>query len=272
MLPLVKEVVYLERVSTNAPGAIREGRHAEHVISCHIRARGTYILGRERLEVAGPYMLLLGGGELDGNGLVGQIEQYWCVFEWAGVRGGPGACVTLLGDDPPLSRSHLRQLQPRELSGVVKRFQELQRLWRTPGLPARLQSGAIVLELLALWAQPAAHERGERKLAVAYRNAIDQFAFRADVSLAMIAARIGFSSDYLASVFRAELGVTPVEYRTRVRLRLARELLTSTLLPIAEIARQSGFPDPKYFSRAFRAEFGSSPRHYASQTLLRRTE
>jgi YesN/AraC family two-component response regulator len=42
----------------------------------------------------------------------------------------------------------------------------------------------------------------------------------------------------------------------------ARELLTSSRLPITDIARIVGYDNPLYFSRIFKKEAGMSPREF----------
>ncbi len=55
-------------------------------------------------------------------------------------------------------------------------------------------------------------------------------------------------------------GKNPTDYIRSIRLRKALNLLCGTRHNVAEIAYSIGFTDPNYFSRAFRREFGQSPR------------
>jgi AraC-like DNA-binding protein len=56
--------------------------------------------------------------------------------------------------------------------------------------------------------------------------------------------------------------VTPHQYLLRARLRRAAVRLVSEEKKIAEIAFDSGFGDLSNFNRAFRNEFGMTPRMY----------
>ena len=96
-----------------------------------------------------------------------------------------------------------------------------------------------------------------------YRDLIEQHADQPGVSLSEIADRVGLSVDHLATLFRKEIGMTPVEYRTRLRLLRAREILVSSPMPVGDVAREVGFPDANYFIRLFRKTYGDSPRRYA---------
>jgi transcriptional regulator GlxA family with amidase domain len=48
-------------------------------------------------------------------------------------------------------------------------------------------------------------------------------------------------------------------YIRLIRLQKARDMLLSSALGIAEIAYETGFNDPKFFSRVFSEEFGMPP-------------
>ena len=59
---------------------------------------------------------------------------------------------------------------------------------------------------------------------------------------------------------KRSLGASPGEYILKWRLSFALSLLMHGDASVKEVAHASGFSDEKYFSRAFRAAFGCSPR------------
>ena len=74
-------------------------------------------------------------------------------------------------------------------------------------------------------------------------------------------AQIGtVSRRQLERLFRNLLGDTPSSYYLKLRLRHARHLLEHTSLSILDVSLASGFVSSPYFSRAYRAYFGLSPR------------
>jgi signal transduction histidine kinase/CheY-like chemotaxis protein len=77
-----------------------------------------------------------------------------------------------------------------------------------------------------------------------------------------IAGHIGISADYLTDCFRQELGITPMLYLRRYRIRQARELLETTDLSIMQVALEVGFSDSAHFTRTFQREVGVTPRAY----------
>jgi LacI family transcriptional regulator len=68
--------------------------------------------------------------------------------------------------------------------------------------------------------------------------------------------------------FRKVLGRSPLEEIRRVRVDLAKQLLSSTDLPMPIVARRSGFSEAKQLSQVFRALVGTTPTSYRSQFRL----
>ena len=85
------------------------------------------------------------------------------------------------------------------------------------------------------------------------------------VSVAELAALTQLSSSHFAALFRRTTGAGVLQYQTRLRMARARELLDTTDLAIAEIARTLGYPDPFYFSRRFRRVHGVTASEYRAQ-------
>ena len=77
-----------------------------------------------------------------------------------------------------------------------------------------------------------------------------------------IAAYVNLSARHLDRCFSDEIGITPMVYLNRFRLRHARRLLQSTTLSISEIAAAVGFSDSSYFCRVFRRDLGMAPSDY----------
>jgi AraC-like DNA-binding protein len=71
--------------------------------------------------------------------------------------------------------------------------------------------------------------------------------------------------------FRQVLGRSPIRYLTEWRMHLAEDLLTSTDLGVAAIARRVGYDAEEAFSRAFKRSHGTSPGQWRSRHALRAT-
>jgi signal transduction histidine kinase/DNA-binding LacI/PurR family transcriptional regulator/AraC-like DNA-binding protein len=77
-----------------------------------------------------------------------------------------------------------------------------------------------------------------------------------------IAHQVGINADYLTDCFRQELGITPMTYLRRYRIRQARELLETSDLSIMQVALEAGFSESAHFTRTFQREVGMTPRAY----------
>jgi AraC-like DNA-binding protein len=90
----------------------------------------------------------------------------------------------------------------------------------------------------------------------------------ANHSVTSLAREAGMSRSAFARDFRATLGVTPMEFVTRIRLNLARRLLVSTVRSVEAIAPEVGFSSRSHFSRVFREHYGTDPSTFRRRNFL----
>ena len=79
------------------------------------------------------------------------------------------------------------------------------------------------------------------------------------VSLDRIAETLRISPFYLSHLFSRESGFSFVEYITQVRMRKAKELISSGAKNVSEAAYAVGYNDGSYFSKVFHRYYGLSP-------------
>ena len=75
----------------------------------------------------------------------------------------------------------------------------------------------------------------------------------------------GISYEYFRRLFRLFYGCSPVRYINDLRLRRAKDLLSSGLYSVSEAAAYSGFSDVSYFSRFFKKNVCMSPLEYINK-------
>lgn len=80
-----------------------------------------------------------------------------------------------------------------------------------------------------------------------------------------IAHKLNTNVSTLEHLFRKQLGTTPRDYLSQLRMQTAAELLRSGNMRIGRIAERVGYEDPLAFSHAFKRVFGVSPREYRKQ-------
>lgn len=90
-----------------------------------------------------------------------------------------------------------------------------------------------------------------------------QNAFREELTLAQLAARVHLSPNYLANLFKKETGVTLNDYITEIRLAEAKRLLREEPgILVFDVAERVGYKDGKYFTKLFKREVGQNPSEY----------
>jgi len=86
--------------------------------------------------------------------------------------------------------------------------------------------------------------------------------FDESISRADLARHVAITERYLTHCFREEMGITPMIYLNRYRIKRAKALLEQGNMSITEVALAAGFSDASYFNRVFRQEVGTSPGAY----------
>ena len=80
-----------------------------------------------------------------------------------------------------------------------------------------------------------------------------------NLDVSSIADQVGMSRSSILRIFRKEMGLAPSEYLMRLRLQNAVSLLVDPKNTFKEVAFNSGFADPAYFSRLIRKKYKMSP-------------
>lgn len=85
-----------------------------------------------------------------------------------------------------------------------------------------------------------------------------------NLSLRRLAEAACISRFHFARLFRARMGMSPMQYVRQERIAMARYLLARSDAPnLSRIAAALGFFDQSHFTRVFGRMTGQSPGHYA---------
>lgn len=98
---------------------------------------------------------------------------------------------------------------------------------------------------------------------------------RSDFALDEAIRGMPFHYDYLRELFKKEMGITPLEYMTNLRMKKAETMLAAMWgrdYSVAEISGLCGYEDALYFSRVFKKHFGCSPTAFAKNAGMSRDE
>lgn len=82
------------------------------------------------------------------------------------------------------------------------------------------------------------------------------------IDLMELAKSVGMTYDSFRHQFADMTGFSPLQFQLTERMRVAKNLVANTNLPISEIARRTGFSSAAYFARSFKAATKLSPIGY----------
>jgi AraC-like DNA-binding protein len=162
-----------------------------------------------------------------------------------------------------LSRFHL--INTQDLSEIINRFIRI-------GVKERSKEKDLIAsfalkELLIRLTQTQARdmlEKTYKTLASSNRMAyvIDfiKTNIRENLNLDDLSAKACMSKAHFSRTFKVELGLSPMEYILKERLKLAKNYLQLANYQIQEVCFMSGFNNITYFIRAFKNEFGVTPK------------
>jgi AraC-like DNA-binding protein len=129
----------------------------------------------------------------------------------------------------------------------------------TPSLDAARALGTLLMEDLQTAAPVPLHD--DRSLPLRLRRVLAwvQAEPGREVTLERLSAVAAASPATVTRLFRQHLSTSPLAWVLQTRIEVAKVLLTTTALPVSQVARRAGFTDSYYFSRQFRAHTGLSP-------------
>ncbi|SDU30346.1 AraC-type DNA-binding protein [Verrucomicrobium sp. GAS474] len=153
-----------------------------------------------------------------------------------------------------------RPLQPRDPSRVERYLFDIH--GELSGSSSR-PDGIILGNLLENLLREAARTGPSRAKAappglLRAKERIDA-AYEHPLTLDALARLAGLSVPHFCTAFRRSFGFTPISYLLQRRMEVASALVRGTGLPLGEVGRSVGCPDPYYFSKLFRKHFGIPP-------------
>lgn len=86
--------------------------------------------------------------------------------------------------------------------------------------------------------------------------------YKQTIVIRELAEKYHMTYNWFIRCFKDFTGSSPQSYLTDVRIEKAKDLLNMRSFHISEIAEQTGYSDPLYFSRIFKKRTGYSPNEY----------
>lgn len=152
---------------------------------------------------------------------------------------------------------------------VFHGFSHLIELWlssivRVNQLNANILTESVLLHTLSYVAADQGNtvQNKSENLFSVMVDYVDTHYRESDISLRAVADIFSYTEKYLSHFFKTKMKVGFNEYLNNMRLQYAQKLIDEGVTSITEIATQSGFSDPLYFSKVFKKKRGCSPSQY----------
>lgn len=92
--------------------------------------------------------------------------------------------------------------------------------------------------------------------------------YQFNIKVKDIADSLSLSPNYLANVFKVELGISPKQYLIDYRIQKACQFLSNGDVLIKDVAKQTGYLNPLHFSSEFKRIKHMSPKEYRNKNIL----
>lgn len=156
--------------------------------------------------------------------------------------------------------------------GMIFRYGILEAANQNPGWVSAMAGSALLVLCQLLRVHPAAVPPAQADSV----DLIDQILFYIEthlsekISVSQVAKQFYVSESTVSQTFRKKMGISFYRFLTQRRLVLARALIADGITTMDAVAQQAGFTDYSAFYRAFKREFGISPREYHKEVLRSR--
>jgi len=233
-----------------ANGSRARHYHQRACLSVMLSGSFTEHIGGRVIECAGSGVLLKPAGEPHYDELFGSVQIIVEPDERAS---------TLLGERDSLFRdiSYTRSLTA---SAIARR---ISRELASYDAFTQLAVEGLTLELLASVLRAGAGPAPRTRTPAWLERVREQIALGDVVpDVALLATEAQVHPAYLARMFRRAYGLSIGQYARQVRLEWVARQLAETEAPLSAIAFRAGFADQSHLTRAFRAQWGVTPRQY----------
>lgn len=164
--------------------------------------------------------------------------------------------------------SHLIRPTAAERAVLTARLGELVRESYGKDLGSDISARGIFLQLIVQLNRLARRDDGQREdeqLSDLVRNAMQYIGenLSTGLSLEQVAGQLFVSKYHLSHAFSREVGVSMYRYIMLRRLLMARQMLMAGE-QAGQVCRSCGFSDYTSFYRAFKSEYGISPRQFTN--------
>ncbi|MEH7546893.1 AraC family transcriptional regulator [Neobacillus vireti] len=155
-------------------------------------------------------------------------------------------------------------------AGVVLLLEEINLLTKRRGATIAFKQKILFQELLLTFIQDFHSQTVTGDSSQVIEKTIDYISnhYNQIITLTDLAKMAGLSKSHFSRLFKKNVGYSPIEYLTHLRIDRAKELLAHSDIRIKEVSQNVGYEDELYFSRIFKKIVGVSPSQFSDEQKL----
>lgn len=183
--------------------------------------------------------------------------KYWCHFD------------AKIGDNNLFDYLELPYIIPvQDYTHIIRLFKSILSYYGQEDLPSLLTIKALLLELIALYIKEGNKHCSPTTPILCFNEKISYILHYIEknlskpLSIKLLAEELSFHPNHFIRFFKTSLGISPMKYILRQRMKQAEFLLLSSYSSISEIGLRVGYSNVYHFSKAFKQYVGYSPSDY----------
>lgn len=133
-----------------------------------------------------------------------------------------------------------------------------------PNVSTPFFTNGLLLNILNELSSNKQHKTKNSKMVMDIINYLSDN-YTKNISVSDMSHKYSYTEDYIIRAFKNEIGLTPYQYITNLRIEYAQKLLLSTNRTIEAIAIETGYNDVSTFYKNFTKYTGVSPRKWSRQ-------
>ncbi|MCM1521810.1 MAG: substrate-binding domain-containing protein [Muribaculaceae bacterium] len=153
------------------------------------------------------------------------------------------------GADGYLAKPFNSRMLRMRCHNLIDNRKRIKELWKAQGHP----------ELKPLTSKPSSTADVESEFYSRFLEIVRSEMGNPELSVDSLASKMGLGRSQFYRKIKALTNFSPVELLRNLRIKQARELLTTTAKSISEIAYEVGFSAPAYFTKCYRDIYGETP-------------
>ena len=149
---------------------------------------------------------------------------------------------------------------PSELfPAILSRIKKVEKLSTVSDISSEYMRMSLLYEILSIMAQNG-HSKERNTWTNQVLGLIDS-RYNQPITTQWLADQMGLERCYFSTLFKKQIGKSPLDYLNSVRIEKACNLLKETDAPISSVAESVGMSDKSFF-RIFKKLVGKTPRQY----------